>query len=45
MKKVWFLALIASMIVLSACEFHTKQPTDETYYKRTQSVEWPSKQL
>ena len=43
MKKILFLTLIASMVALSACEFHSKQPKDDTYYKRTQSVEWPSK--
>ena len=31
-------------ITLGACSFHSKQPVDETYYKRSQSVAWPEAQ-
>ena len=41
MKQIILLAMIILTIVLAACEFHTKQPKDDTYYKRTQSVSWP----
>lgn len=44
MKKFLVLSLLFVLVVLSACEFHTKQPKDDTYYKRTQSVGWPDKQ-
>ena len=36
MRKLLILALIISFI--SACSFHGKQPKDDTYYKKTQSV-------
>lgn len=39
MKKLLLIMAVCS--VLSACAFHSKQPIDETYYKNTQSVEWP----
>ena len=40
MKKL--LLLSATCLVLGACgSFHTKQPIDDTYYKKTQSVAWP----
>ena len=42
MKKLLFVACIMGMLALMACSFHSKQPKDDTYYKRTQSVEWPS---
>ena len=41
MKKIVLLAMIISTMILSACAFHSKQPKDDTYYTRTQSVEWP----
>ena len=44
MKKLLLLALLLSTVALVACEYHGKQPVDETYYKRTQSVGWPEKQ-
>lgn len=40
MKKI--LVLFLGLAVLSACAFHGKQEKDETYYKRTQGIEWPS---
>ncbi len=39
MKRILFLLL--GLLVLSACAFHGKQTQDDTYYKRTQGVEWP----
>ena len=41
MKKLLFLICIISTFVITACAFHGKQDKDDTYYKRTQSVEWP----
>ena len=43
MKKILFLILTTT--TLSACgEFHSKQPIDERYYKRSQSIEWSESQ-
>lgn len=43
MKNVLFLMTIAT--ALSACgAFHAKQPIDETYYKRSQSIAWEEPQ-
>ena len=39
MKKL--LLLSATCLILTACSFHSKQPVDDTYYKKTQSVAWP----
>ena len=39
MKKVLILVLLLG--VISACSFHGKQPKDDAYYKKTQSVAWP----
>ena len=39
MRKILILALAFGFI--SACSFHGKQPKDDTYYKKTQSVAWP----
>ena len=39
MKKV--LLVCVGLLFLAACAFHGKQPVDETYYKKTQSVAWP----
>ena len=39
MKKILVLALVLG--VLSACSYHAKQPTDDTYYKKTQGIAWP----
>lgn len=39
MKKL--LLILAVCSVLIACAFHSKQPIDDNYYKKTQSVEWP----
>ena len=41
MKKV-FLLISAISILTTACAFHGKQAKDDTYYKRTQSIEWPA---
>lgn len=41
MKKTLVLFLLLGLVALSACSFHGKQPKDDTYYKKTQSVEWP----
>ena len=42
MKKAMLLTLMVTILGLSACAFHGKQEKDDAYYKRTQSVEWPS---
>lgn len=42
MKKL--LLLGAFCLILGACSFHAKQPIDDTYYKKTQSVAWPDSQ-
>ena len=34
-------ALLISVLSLSACQYHTKQPIDDTYYKKTQGIDWP----
>ena len=39
MKKL--LLICAGLMILGACAFHKKQPIDENYYKKTQSVGWP----
>lgn len=40
MKKL--LLLSGACMILSACgTFHTKQPIDDTYYKKTQGITWP----
>lgn len=33
-----FLFVVMLTGILSACAFHAKQPVDETYYKKTQSI-------
>ena len=38
MKKLVIIALLAGVLV--GCAYHAKQPKDETYYKRTQSISW-----
>ncbi|MGN0919954.1 MAG: hypothetical protein ACI4OR_04290 [Alphaproteobacteria bacterium] len=40
MKKILSI-LMVSGIVLSACSYNSKQPTDNTYYKQTQGIAWP----
>lgn len=42
MKKLLFIICILGTLALLACSFHGKQPKDDTYYKRTQSVGWPT---
>lgn len=43
MKKV--LGIGVACLCLVACgNYHGKQPVDETYYKRTQGVAWPTEQ-
>ena len=45
MKKILFLiSFLGITVMLTACEFHSKQAKDDTYYKRTQSVEWPAEE-
>ena len=39
MKKFLLVCLLGCMV--AGCAFHAKQPVDETYYKRSQSVAWP----
>jgi len=39
MKKL--LLISAGLMILGACAFHSKQPVNENYYKKTQSVAWP----
>ena len=39
MKKLLILGLL--LMTLSACAYHAKQPINDAYYKKTQSVEWP----
>lgn len=41
MKKFLFIMCVVSVFVATACSYHGKQPVDDTYYKRTQSVGWP----
>ncbi len=41
MKKILFCALLLGFI--TACSYNAKQPKDDTYYKRTQSIAWPEK--
>lgn len=41
MKKSLLLLFTLGLVFLSACSYHGKQEKDDTYYKRTQSVEWP----
>lgn len=41
MKKLLLITLFS--LFLSACAtFHTKQPIDDTYYKKTQGITWPT---
>jgi len=39
MKKLLITALL--FMALSACAFHSKQPVNDAYYKKTQGVAWP----
>ena len=41
MKKIVIIGFVAGILALTACSYHSKQPVDETYYKKTQSVAWP----
>ena len=42
MKKLGILLLTIGLMMLGACQnYHSKQPVDSTYYKKTQSVAWP----
>ena len=44
MKKILALTMVAG-ITLSACaSYNSKQPTDNTYYKKTQGIAWPEEQ-
>lgn len=38
-KNLFLLGI--TCLILGACSFHSKQPVDDTYYKKTQSVAWP----
>jgi len=42
MKKALLIFCVLALCLTSACSFHSKQPKDDTYYKKTQSVGWPS---
>ena len=42
MRKFMLCACVIATLALVACAYHGKQPKDDTYYKRTQSVEWPT---
>ena len=39
MKKLLLLGITG--LILGACAFHSKQPIDDTYYKKTQGIAWP----
>ena len=41
MKKLLFLTVAIGILALSACSYHSKQPVNPEYYKRTQGVAWP----
>ena len=41
MQKLFLVISIKIVLGASACSFHGKQPVDDTYYKKTQSVGWP----
>ena len=41
MKKSLLIAFVLMLCLTTACSFHSKQPVDDTYYKKTQSVGWP----
>ena len=41
MKKLLLFVCMLSLCGLMACSFHSKQPKDDAYYKRTQTVGWP----
>ena len=43
MKKVLAFSMLAA-VALSACAYNSKQPTDDTYYKKTQGIAWPTEQ-
>ena len=39
MKKNLLFSMVA-VVALSACAFNSKQPKDDTYYKKTQGISW-----
>ena len=41
MKKLVIICSVATLLALGACAFHSKQPVDPEYYKKTQQVAWP----
>lgn len=41
MRKLLFVVSILTLCLACACSYHGKQPVDDTYYKKTQSVGWP----
>jgi len=41
MKKLLLIVSVLALLTTVACSFHSKQPVDDTYYKKTQSVGWP----
>lgn len=43
MKKLLLMVIVCMSFVMSSCAIHSKQPIDETYYKRTQSA-WPEEE-
>lgn len=43
MKKLLYIT--TACLFISACgNYNTKQPIDETYYKKTQGIAWPTEQ-
>jgi len=38
------LLLTAICLIIGACSFHSKQPVDDAYYKKTQGIAWPDSQ-
>ena len=38
MKKLLIVVFLVS--VMAGCAYHAKQPKDDTYYKKTQSIAW-----
>ena len=41
MKKLLLVVFSVGLLTLAACSYHSKQPVDDRYYKKSQSVAWP----
>lgn len=41
MKKMLWMMVISCLFLSGCGAFHSKQPVDDNYYKKTQSVPWP----